>query len=253
MEDKFYTETYIKYRERIKEASFSKPVSYDWFALPTQNGAEWFIYCETLKDLSRQLANDINHLWRDITKLEAWSEIISHYDEKEKLYLLVEFIETLAIVALNLPYAIRSRFIFSLSHICHQANRIKNSDWKDDLSNDRSINFKTMDSKCVGWKTYNNFKLRFSQIADDKFEENTSEFRHRFHHRIPVSVELGLTGLISRQKNQNGQVGYSIGGTRPLSLKKLVPILKDQYTKIVKCFEEYQILVTDQLNEIFGT
>ena len=253
MDDNFYIEAYIKYREKKKDTNFSaKPVPYNWFTLPGTVSQEWFVYCQTLKDLSRQLANDINRLWRNIAKLEAWSKVLSHYDDEEKKYLLAEFIESLAIVALNLPHAIRARFIFSLSHICHQANRIKAPNWADDLPNDRSINFKTMEKKCAAWKDYNDFKLRFSRIADDRFDKDTSEFRHRFHHRIPVSVELGLTGLISRQKNKNGQVGYAIGGTPPISLNKLVTILNDQYVKIVECFRDYQKLVNDQLNEIFG-
>ena len=125
MNDKFYIEAYAKYRKKIHDTSFSaKPVPYEWFTLPTQVNGEWFIYCEILKDLSRQLANDINQLWNDIVKLEAWSKVLSSssYNEKEKLYLLAEFIKPLAVVALNLPHAIRTRFIFSLSHICHQPN-----------------------------------------------------------------------------------------------------------------------------------
>ena len=67
---------------------------------------------------------------------------MSYYEnEEEKIYLLLEFIEPLAIIALNLPYAIWNRFIFSLSHICHQANRIKFPNWKDNLPEDQFINF----------------------------------------------------------------------------------------------------------------
>jgi len=73
------------------------------------------------------------------------------------------------------------------------------------------------------------------------------EFRHKFHHRIPFSIEVGLTEFISRQKKQNGHVTYTIGGTQPISLNKLVNILKDQYIKIIECFKEYQNLVMNNL------
>ena len=174
----------------------------------------------------------------------------SDYSEEEKLYLLIEFIESLAIVALNLPDAIRARFIFSLSHICHQANRIRNSNWVDNLPRDRYINFKTMDKKCGYWKAYDNFKSQFSQIANDKFDSETLEFRDRFHHRVPVSIEIGLTAFVSRQKTEEGQVAYVFGGMQPVSLKKIVEILKDQYVKITSCLNAFQNLIHEQLNEI---
>jgi len=95
-----------------------------------------------------------------------------------------------------------------------------------------------MDKKCKVWENYNNFKLHFLYIANDKFNEETSEFRHKFHHRIPVSVEFGLTGFIYREKyrekKQNSHVTYIIGETQPIPLNKLVNILKDQYIKIVE-------------------
>ncbi|MFC1734101.1 hypothetical protein ACFL6I_27675, partial [candidate division KSB1 bacterium] len=149
------------------------------------------------------------------------------------------------------PYAIRSRFIFSVSHICHQANRVRLSKWKDDLPNDKSINFKTMEKKCSSWTNYPVFKAKLAKIADEKFNMGTLEFRHKFHHRIPVSIEIGLTGLISREKSENGKVSYGFGGTGPISIDKLVPLLKGQYLNVALCFEKYQLLVKEQIDEIF--
>ena len=267
IDDSFYIKAYVKYRKEIKNINFLvNPISYKRFILPTQISGEWVVYCEMLENFSRQLVDDINQLRRYIIKLEAWSKVLFHYEnEEEKIYLLLEFIEPLAIIALNLPYAIKNRFIFSLSHICHQANRIKFPNWRDDLPEDQFINLKTMDEKCKVWENYNNFKLHFLYIANDKFNKETSKFRHKFHHRIPVSVEFGLTGFIYREKyrekkqkkyrkkKQNSRVTYIIGETQPIPLNKLVNILKDQYIKIIECFKEYQNLVNEQLNEIFGT
>ena len=110
-----------------------------------------------------------------------------------------------------------------------------------------------MDKKCASWKSYNNFKLQFSKIANEKFVSDTSEFRHRFHHQVPVLVEIGITHLVSRHKTKDKHVGYGIGGIQPISLNNIVDILKNQYMRITECFEEYQKLVSEQLNEIFGT
>ena len=165
-DDEFYIKAYTEYRHEINRVTFSaKPIPYDWFNLPRQIGMEWWPYCEYLKDVSRQLANDINQFRRDIIKLESWKNVIKSYNDEEKFYLIIEFIEPLAIVALSLPYAIRSRFIFSLSHICHQANRVKDPNWRDDLSDDRSIKFNTMEIKCSCWNAYSNFRYQFVKIA----------------------------------------------------------------------------------------
>jgi hypothetical protein len=254
MDSQFFITAYKRYRKLIDKTEwFSSPLPYDWVKLPSEISAEFFLYCKMLKSHANVLANDINQLLRDTVKLRVWSEIIEQYNEQEKFYLIIEFIEHIAFSTLNLPYAIRSRFIFSATHLCHQANRVLQSNWKDDLCNDRSINYKHMKNKCTNWKSYSSFEKALNSISDEKFNSETIEFRNRFHHRLPQTIEIGLSNLLNRSKNDDGSVSYGFGGRRPLQVKKLIPLFEEQMEKASLCFLAYQDLINEQLKSIFDT
>lgn len=54
-------------------------------------------------------------------RLSAWRDVVNKLDDKGKFDVAIEFVEPLATIALNLPYVIRSRFIFATAHLSHQA------------------------------------------------------------------------------------------------------------------------------------
>ena len=253
MEDEFYFEAYKRYREKLKQTSwFAEPVSYDWLTLPSEISFEWFLYHKMLNEHIRQLANAVNQLLRDTVKLSTWANLACEYTDEEKLYLITEFIGHIAAITLNLPYVIRSRFIFSVAHLCHQANRIKDANWKDTFPNDKSINFKTMEKFSKGWDAYGKFKQSLTKLSNDKFNVETTEFRNKFHHQLPVLIEIGLSSLLSRKKNASGSVSYGLGGIKPLSLNKIVPLLEEQHSAALLCFSSYQELIEEQINQIFS-
>lgn len=252
MDDHIYVEAYQQYRKKLKNTDwFAEPVPYDWYTLPNKLSPEWLAYCQMLKEHSMQLANSVNQLLRDTVKLSIWADVLTTYKDEEKLYLITEFIVHMCVVTINLPYAIRSRFIFSVSHLCHQANRTKDSGWKDNFPNDKSINFKTMQKFCEKWTAYEKFQDSISKLSDEKFNKETAEFRNKFHHQLPISIEFGLSSLISRNKNADGSVSYSLGGIRPLSLNKIIPLLKEQHSAALSCFNSYRELINEQINQIF--
>ncbi len=87
-----------------------------------------------LGEFATELANIINDLTNHVDRLRALDKIISELDNDEKFAVSHEFVNTLGTVALAQPYAIKSRFAFASAHLCHHANRAKQSKvWVDDL------------------------------------------------------------------------------------------------------------------------
>jgi hypothetical protein len=91
----------------------------------------------------------------------------------------------------------------------------------------------------------------FTFDQDIKFNIETADFRNKFHHQLPVSIEIGISSLISRNKDENGVVSYGLGGIRPLSLNKIIPLLIEQHSASLLCFNNCRELIEEQINQIF--
>lgn len=203
-----------------------------------------------LKEHSTELSNSLNELLRYITILTAWNEVIIGKNIDEKYEIIIEFVAPIAALAINLPYAIRSRFIYSVTHLSHQANRTKQKKWVDDLRIDREINFDTADKYSSYWKRYRELKLALEKIANKKFQSDTHNFRDKYNHRYSLKIEIGITEFVKRNVGDDGRVSYGIGFTKPLKIDKLLPVLKQQYSACFKAFAEYQRLVEEQISVI---
>src|SRR5712692_6336429 len=180
-------------------------ISYSWYKLPNPLPPQWLVYNLMLSEHSSELANFINELLRHIKSLEAWKDVIDgKNDDDEKCEIIIEFVSPIATLAINMPYVIRSRFIYSVAHLCHQANQTKQINWVDDLPLDNEIYFETADKFCALWKRYKKLKLSLEKISNKKFQSDTYDFRHKYHHRYSPSIEIGLTGLVTRNVGDNG-------------------------------------------------
>lgn len=88
----------------------------------------------------------MNTLTRYTRQLTAWRDLLEFEDTQTQFVAAVDFIDSIATVAINLPYVIRSRFIFAVAHLCHQANHAKQgSDWEDDFPLGNEIWFDSAD------------------------------------------------------------------------------------------------------------
>jgi len=244
MNDEELIEIYSEFRKNIQEVSLP-PAKYNLFKINSQD-VNNMIYDMFLEDHSRQIANDTNLLRRCIVKLQAWKATIIDMNEQKKLDIIVEFIEPLYITAISLPNAIKDRFTYSLTHLCHQANRYKINNWQDNLPEEYYIKTRTMNEKCKHWKLYTNFEESHSQISDEKYMKNIYNARNMFHHRIPIGIEIGISNMIKRTKEDDGRISYSFGGIQPLSLENIITALIEQYDCIMNCFEMYQKLIKTQ-------
>jgi len=220
---------------------------YGWYKLPSPLPSQWMAYSQMLSEHSRELANSINELLRYITNLEAWQGVIDGKDDDEKHKIIIEFVSPFATLAINMPYVIRSRFIYSVAHLCHQANKIKQTKWVDNLPLDDKIYFATADTYCALWKRYKKLKLALEKISNKKFQSDTRNFRHKYNHRYSPRIELGLTELVTRHVGDKSKVSYRFGHTKPLKINRLLLALTEQHANCLKAFGEYRELINEHI------
>jgi hypothetical protein len=239
---------------RKSNAAFGELAPYGWIESPKQWPFEYMAYSQMLEEHSMELANSVNQLRGFIGKLSAWGDVLAECEEDElNRQIVMEFVDPLATVAINLPYVIRSRFIYSVAHLCHQANRAKLQGWKDDFPLDSEIYFGEADRHGQHWKRYGKLKLKLQGISSKKYADETLDFRNKYNHRYSPRIEHGLTGLVVRQIGKDGRVSYVFGQTEPLKVKRIVELLKEQYHACMGSFVEYQKLVQDQISAVFRT
>jgi len=209
------------------------------------------IYSLSLSDFAMEIANSINALTQHVRRLQAWDIVIKDLNEAEQFEVLHEFVESLGTVALGLPYAVRSRFIFAAGHLCHQANMSKyKKDWKDNFPYDETIYLHQIEVFCSGWRKFGKFKLSLEKITNRESNQKTNDFRNAYNHRFPSWILIGHTNTVRRQVSNEGSIQYSIGPKPPLGLANVIENLKDELDKCYSAFERFQDLVFEHINAI---
>jgi len=245
-------QTYLSKRE-INDIGLLPYMPYKWTDIPEEKGVSWMAFSEFTEEYSSELANEINSFRTYIQNLSAWSCILKDCTDKEKISILNEFVEPMAICALNHPYSVRSRFIYAVSHISHQANKSKIDNWKDDIKADTSINFKEMEKMGVHWESFTHFKEALSDVNNENYTEKLLNYRNKFNHRFPPLIELGLSGFITRSKAEDGKVSYGFGYTNPILISDAIPMLIEQHAAMAKSFDAFKTLVSEQVHHVFKT
>lgn len=243
------TYRYRQYRAALKATPFKGTfMPYSWGALPQTLPLEWMPYAEMFKEFSQELANIINDLTRYTHQLTAWRDVVEKLDDDGKFDVAHEFVDPLATIALNLPYVIRSRFIFAAAHLSHQAGRTNVAKgWKDDLALDDEIYFSQADIVGGAWKTWTKLKTKLERIGDKTYQAKTKNFRNTYNHRFSPRVVFGQTNMVTRMVDvKTKQVSYGFGGTGPLTLKLVVELLEEQCQACYKAFEAFRKLVQEQ-------
>ena len=243
------TYRYRQYRTALKATPFKGTyMPYHWGALPQRLPGDWIAYAEMFNEFANELANTINDLTRYTHQLTAWRDVVEKLNDKEKLNVAVEFVDPLATIALNLPYVIRSRFIFATAHLCHQAGKTKAPQgWKDNLALDDEIYFAQADAVGQPWKTYTKLKTRLERISDHAYQMATKNFRNTYNHRFSPRIIFGLMNIVTRHVDaETEQVMYGFGGNEPLTLRLVVELLEEQCQRCYKAFGAFQKLVQEQ-------
>lgn len=237
---------------RITAPKAIRYMPYEWAELPDPLPFQWAPYAEMFREFSRELANIINSLTQYTHQLTAWRDLLENLDDDVKHSVAIEFIDPLATIALNLPYVIRSRFIFASAHLNHQANRSKvKKGWKDDLSLDNEIYLAQAEEAGKPWRAWGKLKTKLERISDKAYVASTRNFRHTYNHRFSPRIVIGQTGAVTRIVNADTkQVSYSFGGIDPLTLDLVVTVLEEQCQRIYQAFDAFQKLVHEQSRAI---
>lgn len=241
-------ELYQQYQDARKITEFDgRNMEYEWGSLPQKLSFTWLLYSQMFDEFSSEIANTINQLTEYRHRLKTWNMVITGMDEKQKMNATHEFIEPLAIIALNLPYVIRSRFIFATAHLCHQANRsLELLSWKDDLPLDSEIYFKDADKYGANWKPHKKLKLALEKIAAKGYTVGTRDFRHSYNHRFCPRIVIGMTEIVTRHIDKaSGKTSYVIGGKPALALDVIIDLLTEQCISCYTAFDAFQKLVRE--------
>ena len=239
-------ETYRRYRRTLKATPFKgKYTPYGWGELPQTLYISWLAYSQMFNEFSSELSNALNALTNYTHQLAAWRDLLAPMDQQQQLEAAVDFIDPLATVALNLPYVIRSRFIFASAHLCHQANYAsQGAAWHDDFPLNEQVWFETADKYGKAWKRYNTFKTRLEKIGAKDYQTATHDFRHSYNHRFSPRIVLGISNLVTRRVNKDtGAVSYGFGETPALTLPYIVELLEIQCQHAYRAFDAFQQLV----------
>lgn len=220
---------------------------YEWGNLPDPLGALWMPYSQMLDEFSRELANIVNDFTRYVHQLHAWAVVVTPMSEKQQLEATHDFIDVLATTAVNLPYIVRSRFIFATAHLCHQANMSHDVEaWKDDLPLDSQIYMADADRSGAGWRKYKRLKLCIEAIGGQSYREATNDFRNAYNHRFSPRFVVGMTNLVTRRVNKtSGQVTYGFGGLPALNLSAVASLLVQERDRCYEAFQAFQDLVRE--------
>ena len=188
---------YVVERECI--GSIFPLAPYNWYELKETLPIKWMAYRQFLQEHAHELANTINEFRQHIVSLLAWEKVLKGLAEEERHHIVIEFVSPLATLALNMPYVIRSRFFYSVAHLSHQANQLKQKPWVDDLPIDKKIYCGEADKYGKPWKKkYTKLKVALEKIANTEYKKATHNFRNKYNHRYSPSIELGLTELVTR-------------------------------------------------------
>jgi hypothetical protein len=214
--------------------------------IPLELGTYYFLLAEH----SQGIANEINNLYYRIAQFSAWDKVLREYDHEEKLLLLLEFFDPIANLAIGLPYVIRSRFIYSLSHLSHQANLVLEPAWDESkLPLDREINFNTMRLTTEGWQGYTDFLMCFRELNNEEFSAVTRNYRNSNQHRYPPRVEVGHTEFVTRNPKDTNNM-YAITSKEPLKISNILPLLLKQYYISMNCYNLYDKIICNQLAQM---
>lgn len=208
---------------------------------------------EMLSEHAETLANEINSLGYHIAQCKAWSKVLPSHSVEDQLLLLIECVEATAYAALGSPYALRSRFIFSAAHLCHQANFITRKDWSESRlpKNDRAVDYKTMLAVSDGWKTFSAFKSSLDKLNSEAVTKATGDFRHKYNHRVPPRIAQGQSQIVTRTVHEDGSSSYGFGYVSPLSLAEIAQVLTEQHSVALEVFAKYSELAREQLSVIY--
>jgi hypothetical protein len=99
-----------------------------------------------------------------------------------------------------------------------------------------------IDPICTNWASFRNFKITVDAICGKPFRTASNDFRNAYNHRFAPHFVLGMSGIMSRKKQSDGSVSYSLGGTEALDLTDMADLLQKERDLCLSAFQAFQAL-----------
>lgn len=245
-----FSRAFQRYLDHLSSVDIAEAyLPYGWFESPESIPFECAVFYEMGSDFGREIANEANMLVNLARRLLAWKETFKEFED-HKLILTHEFINPVGFTVISLPYAIKQRFVFGVSHVSHQANRFVQNNWKDNLPSDPKIKEKVMTRVAANWRSFGEFLKAWSVINEGEDTAKLSETRKKLHHRLPPRFVVGHTQLFRRIVDDNDAISYGFGGELPLQPGELASLGLSEFRKIKVAFELFQRLVLEQAETV---
>ncbi|WP_417599846.1 hypothetical protein [Pararhodobacter oceanensis] len=231
------------------------PLPYRWLDVPNcydlskTHGMAQYLWFEIADFQARDIANSINELTIHARNFDAWQKILQGLERDEAFRVHHEFIRSNSIVALNLPYSIKSRFYYAISHLSHQANRVLHAEnWQEShLPLDRDINQEIAAKISKGWKGWRKVASRLDRCDTGTFREGTLNFRNSYTHRHDVIIGLEATPPIKREATSTpNKTSYIVGGTKIMELSIISQLIKVEFDNFSRAYSAFQNLINEQ-------
>jgi hypothetical protein len=203
-----------------------------------------FVFGLMSSDFIRRLINAVNRFFLDIHQADCWVQVANSFQEDRRASLLYTYAEPLLELSVSRPYSLRNQFIFAVTHLLHQSNKLMNPEWRDDLRTDDWFDEKKdLIPRSNGWTKFPDFYGKLNLLNDDSFKKTaTLDFRHRMQHRFGLHFDCGIQPQFVRS-NTNGIMTYNYVLIPPLELETTVGKLVEQHERAISVFQAYWNLV----------
>jgi hypothetical protein len=255
IDTEIYVRNFSRYQSEMgRIGQLPRFADYDWYQFPENASISWLAYNLMLTEFARSISNTLNALGNYSRRLLAWHSTLQDISENERLALVFEFVDPIAVLAANLPQIVRSRFIFAIVQLSHQANKVLDKvNWKDDLPNDKGINFEHVRKYAERWHAFPGIEVTLNNLFSETHKSKTNNYRNKYHHRFPPQELAGYSGFVHREidKTKTKQsVKYIFGALPPTDLSKLGSELLDEFARGLSALDQFKLLVTEQLEAI---
>jgi len=197
------------------------------------------------QDALREIANSINGFVRYIHFLHAWRPIYEKASEEDQYNLLLDHVKPLTTLCLSAPQALRGRLIHAATATSYHANAFLKWPENPPHWNGGHTSMKQAKTVSVAWSRWPVLATSLNRMAEQTFNEATSDFRNQHEHGHPRSIALGHINVV-RRIEINGRVGWSFGQQEPMRLSELLPIFEKEHGYAMDAFIAYLEMVKEQ-------
>lgn len=261
MTKKSLSEFYQEFTSARERTGFcGAPLSYHWLELPNSHdlllpyGMTRYLWSDIASSLTRDIANAINALSIHARNFEAWHQVLDSLEREESFRIHHEFISSNAVVALSLPYSIKSRFYYAIAHLSHHANRFREGElWREDnLPKDNEINQEVAAKLSKSWKGWKKTSRKLERCDSRAFRDETLNFRNKYMHRHDLLVGVEAAQPVERQLDTDtGKASYNFGGTYAMELSEISQLVKAEFEAFSQAYIKFQEFVNEQKETVF--